>query len=268
MTDTSKIHWIDVHTHLNMLDIPAETAIKSAQAEKVHRVITIGTEPSDWTSVQKLCQNFPHQVQGALGVHPHSAHLFNDKIATLLDKGLDSVGIVACGEIGLDYYYEHSEKSQQKGAFYSQLNLAKAKNLPVEIHTRSAEVDTLDILRSFKGEVRGLLHCFSGSWDLARGALDSGFDISFSGIVTFKKAEDLREVCRKVPLDRLHLETDAPYLAPHPHRGKKNQPALLPHTAQVVADLHKVPLWELSQHTEANYTRLFLSHLDKKTPHV
>ena len=230
--------------------------------------VTIGTEPSDWDKVKGFCQHFPHQVKGALGVHPHSSHLYNDEVEKLLEKGLESTGIVACGEIGLDYYYAHSEKSKQKTAFYSQMSLAKAKNLPVEIHTRSAEEDTLEILSSFKGDVRGLLHCFSDSWALARGALDRGFDISFSGIVTFKKAEDLREVCRKVPLDRLHLETDAPYLAPVPHRGKKNQPSLLPHTAQVVADLHKVSLLELSQNTSANYARLFDSPLDNQSPNL
>ena len=255
---SDKIFWTDVHTHLNMLDIPVETALESARSAGVQQVISIGTEPSDWDKVQGFCRHFPHQVQGALGVHPHSACLYNDEVEKVLEKGLDSLGIVALGEIGLDYYYEHSKRLEQKAAFYRQLSLAKAKNLPVEIHTRSAEEDTLEILSEFKGEVRGLLHCFSGSWPLAREALDIGFDISFSGIVTFKKAEDLREVCRKIPLDRLHLETDAPYLAPQPHRGKKNQPALLPHTAQVVAELHKVSLFQLSQRTEANYKCLFV----------
>ena len=265
-SNTQKTLWTDAHTHLNMLDIPVQTALQVAKDVGVWRVITIGTEPADWGKVKGFCQQFPQQVKGALGLHPHSAHLYNKEVEALLEKGLESQGILACGEIGLDYYYEHSKKDQQKTAFYSQMSLAKAKKLPVEIHTRSAEEDTLAILKAFKGDVRGLLHCFSGSWSLACSALDMGFDISFSGIVTFKKAEELREVCRKVPLDRLHLETDAPYLAPTPHRGKKNQPSLLPCTAKVVAELHKVSLLELSQNTEANYNRLFSSSLDNNSP--
>ena len=250
--------WTDVHTHLNMLDMPVKEVLESAQSHGVTRLVTIGTEPSDWGKVVDFCRHFPHQVKGALGVHPHSAHLYNESVEHVLEKGLSEKGILACGEIGLDYYYEHSKRDKQKEAFHRQLLLAHTKKLPVEIHTRSAEEDTLEVLKSFKGKVRGLLHCFSGSWSLARGALDIGFDISFSGIVTFKNAANLREVCRKVPLDRLHLETDAPYLTPVPHRGKKNQPMFLPHTAQVVADLHKVSLLDLSKQTQKNYARLFV----------
>lgn len=253
-----KEEWTDVHTHLNMLDIPVESAVEEAADVGVERMITIGTEPKDWLEVIHFSKTFP-QVKGALGVHPHSAKLYNDEVEKTLREKLDEAGIIACGEIGLDYYYEYSEKEKQKEAFYRQMLVAKEKKLPVEIHTRSAEEDTITTLKQFSDSVRGLLHCFTGTWSLARSALDLGFNISFSGVITFKKAEELREVCRKVPLDRLHLETDAPYLAPVPQRGKKNKPAWMVHTAQVVADLHKVSLSELSRQTQSNYKNLFMS---------
>ena len=248
--------WTDVHTHLNMLDIPVELAVEEAKRAGVTGMITIGTEPDDWSLVINFSKRF-QQVKGALGLHPHSAKLYNDEIEKQLKKDLDEESIVACGEIGLDYHYEYSEREKQNETFYRQMILAKEKKLPVEIHTRSAEEDTIKMLKQFSGSVRGLLHCFSGTWTLARAALDLGFNISFSGIITFKKAEELREVCQKVPLDRLHLETDAPYLAPVPKRGKQNKPAWVVHTAQVVADLHKVSLEDLSQKTQSNYNDLF-----------
>ena len=249
--------WTDVHTHLNMLDISAELAVEEAVDAGVEQIITIGTEPEDWPEVIRFSKNFP-SVKGALGVHPHSAKLYDDKVEKILREKLNEEEIISCGEIGLDYYYEYSEKEKQKEAFYRQMLLASEKKMPVEIHTRSAEEDTVAVLKQFEGSVRGLLHCFTGTWDLARKALDLGFNISFSGIITFKKAEELREVCRKVPLDRLHLETDAPYLAPVPQRGKKNRPAWVVHTAQVVADLHGISLLELSQKTQNNYRNLFV----------
>ncbi len=239
-----------------MLDMATEVAVEEAERAGVTQMVTIGTESKDWLKVINFSKTFP-QVKGALGMHPHSAKLYNDEVEKVLKEGLDKEEIVACGEIGLDYYYEYSEKEKQKEVFYRQMVLAQEKNKPVEIHTRSAEKDTIKTLKQFSGSVRGLLHCFSGTWSLAKEALDLGFNISFSGIITFKKADDLREVCRKVPLDRLHLETDAPYLAPVPHRGKQNKPAWVVYTAQVVADLHKISLSELSERTQDNYTKLF-----------
>lgn len=249
--------WTDVHTHLNMLEDSVTEVLKEAEQQGVKRVVTIGTEPEDWSEVLRFSKTFP-QVKGALGVHPHSAKIYDDHVEQKLKEDLEREGIIACGEIGLDYYYKYSEKEKQKEVFYRQMLLASEKKLPVEIHTRSAEEDTITILKKFNGSVRGLLHCFTGTWNLASKALDLGFNISFSGIITFKKAEELREVCRKVPLDRLHLETDAPYLAPVPQRGKKNKPAWVVHTAGVVADLHGISLIELSQKTQNNYKNLFI----------
>ncbi len=253
----SNIQWVDVHTHLNMLKIPVEEALKEAEKAGLACLITIGTEPQDWGSVLHWTQQDRTFIKGALGLHPHKAHLFNLETAGQLKKGLRKDGVVACGEIGLDYYYNFCEKNQQKEAFLAQMHLAEELGLPVEIHTRCAEKDTLEVLDKFKGRLKGLLHCFTGTWDMAKRALDRGFDISFSGIVTFKNSSDLKEVCRQVPLDRLHIETDAPYLSPVPYRGKPNQPAHLLETAKVVADLHGLCLQKLSEQTFLNFQKLF-----------
>ncbi len=250
------IEWTDVHTHLNMQDMDAKDVIKEASSVGVTKIITIGTEPYDWQQVLHNAKSFP-QVKGALGVHPQHAVQYNDDVEQVLKTHLTAPSIVACGEIGLDYHYDNIDKKLQQEVFEKQMTLAGDQQLPVEIHTRDAENDTKGILKKFKGQVRGLLHCFTGTWDLAKWALDMGFHISFSGVVTFKNAQEVKEVCQKVPLDCLHLETDAPYLAPVPFRGKKNKPAWLTHTAQGVADLHGVSLEKLSHITQANCNTLF-----------
>jgi TatD DNase family protein len=164
---------------------------------------------------------------------------------------------VAIGETGLDYHYNSSPQDVQIWAFRQQMEIAAELNLPVEIHTRDAETDTQLILREYQGRVRGLLHCFTGTMNLARQALDFGFDISISGVATFKNAHDLRDVVRFVPLDRLHVETDAPFLAPVPVRGQSNEPSFVVHTARLVASLKSVELRVLSQQTADNAARLF-----------
>ena len=247
--------WIDVHTHLHMLKQPIADVLKKAKESDVQKMITIGTQLSDWDLVLESCKKY--SVYGALGCHPHEAHTYTDDIEKQLKKKLQSnKNIIALGEIGLDYYYEHSKKDIQKEVFRKQLSLAQELHLPVEIHTRSAEEDTIAILKEFP-KVKGLLHCFTSSWNMAQQALDIGYNISFSGIITFKNAQELRDACSKVPLDRLHVETDAPYLAPSPHRGRENQPAWMIHTAQVVADLHKVSLDKIKEQTWQNACHLF-----------
>ncbi len=256
--------WTDVHTHLNMLKISAKEAVQNAQNAGVKHIITIGTAPKDWPQVLQLTKTFP-TVKGALGVHPHHAQLYNNEVEQTLAQCLSEKDIIACGEIGLDYYYEHSPKKIQREVFYRQLVLSVEKNLPVEIHTRSAEEDTYSILKEFKGKACGLLHCFTGTWNLAKKALELGFNISFSGIITFKNTTDLRELCQKIPLNRLHLETDAPYLAPVPHRGKPNQPSWLIHTAYVMAHVKQVPIKELSEITQTNFKALFQNKIPLKS---
>ena len=245
--------WIDVHTHLHLLSPPAKDSIETARQNDIVKMITVGTSREDWPQVLEHL----NAVYGALGCHPHEAKHYNDKAEAFLKKSLKTKGIVALGEIGLDYYYKHSEPDVQKTVFRRQMEIAKELNLPVEIHSRSAEKDTIEILNEYRGCVQGLLHCFTGSLDMAKKALDIGYNISFSGIVTFKNSAPLREVCSQVPLHRIHIETDAPYLAPVPHRGKQNQPAWLIHTAGAVGEIHKTPLPELKCRLWKNACELF-----------
>ncbi len=253
----NSLNWIDVHTHLNFLEVTPEEAIAEGKKQGVNRFFTIGTEPEDHDIVLAIAQKHYPEVMCTLGVHPHEAQKFDAKVEAFVLKHAPQKEVVAIGEIGLDYYYSHSPHDIQKQAFRRQLELAEQLGLPVEIHTRDAEDDTLEILRDFRGRVKGIIHCFTGTQKLADGALDLGFDISISGVVTFKKAEELKAVVRTLPLDRIHVETDAPFLAPMPHRGKKNVPAFVVHTAAVVSDLLGVSLEKLSEQTQANARRMF-----------
>lgn len=249
--------WADVHCHLNFLDISPEEAVSEAKKQGVERLITIGTCPDDHPVVLQLVEKFPEEVFGTLGVHPHDAKLYDSETETYLRANLTHPKIVAVGEIGLDYYYDNSPREVQKNAFRSQLQIAVDLNLPVEIHTRDAESDTIEILQEFCGQVKGLIHCFTGTQWLADEALKLGLNISISGVVTFKKADELREVCKSLPLDRIHVETDAPFLAPVPKRGEKNKPEFVVHTADFLAQLRGISVAELSKQTGENTRKLF-----------
>ena len=249
--------WIDIHAHLDMLEDPPEVAVQKARDQGVKKIITIGTEVPDHPLVLGFAEKFPGEVYCTLGIHPHHGSTWNDDVEKSIVTHLNNPSVVAVGEIGLDYYYLQSGKELQQEAFRRQLQLAIDYNLPVEIHTRDAEDDTIEILNEFKGRVQGVIHCFTGTWKLAEKCLDFGYNISMSGVVTFKNANDLREVCKKIPLDRLHVETDAPFLAPVPQRGKKNTPSFVIHTGQFVADLLNVPTEELAYRTTQNAFSLF-----------
>jgi len=249
--------WIDVHTHLNFLkDKSPEQAIEEANAQGVTRFITIGTEPADLPVVMQIAEKHWPVVGCTLGIHPHEGKVYSDEVHARIEANLGRKEVVAVGEIGLDYHYDSSPRDQQRDAFASQLELAHKHQLPIEIHTRDADEDTIEILRKAKPQT-GIIHCFTGTMWLAKNALDLGLDISFSGVITFKNAADLREVVKYVPLDRLHVETDAPFLAPIPMRGKSNVPAYVVHTAQAVADLKGVALDKLQEATRANARRTF-----------
>ena len=260
--------FIDVHVHLDKLKTPFEEALVSAAAAGVTRVITIGTEPGDHPVVLGYAKKYFPQVACTLGIHPHEAERWSEDVndwirsKVLSTDAFESRGIVAVGEIGLDYYDEKGARQNpardvQLKAFRRQMDLAEELGLPVEIHTRDADVDCATVLNEYSGRVRGLLHCFTSSMELAKTAIATGFDISISGVVTFKNAGALRDVVQFLPLDRLHVETDAPFLAPVPMRGKSNVPEFVLHTAQVVADLKGISLAELSLATRANAKRLF-----------
>lgn len=250
--------WIDIHCHLDRLEGGPEAALRLAQQNGVGRLISIGTEPEDLPVVLALAKQFKNEVYCTLGVHPHEGVKYSQAVEDYILKNATEPEVVAVGEIGLDYYYNQSPKKEQIEAFEAQLAIAEKLNLPVEIHTRDAEVDTIEILKKYKGKVNGVIHCFTGTEWLARQSLDVGFNISISGIVTFKNADALRDVVKNViPMDRLHVETDAPFLSPVPMRGKPNTSAYMIHTAKFVADLKGVSLEELRLQTNTNAKNLF-----------
>jgi TatD DNase family protein len=245
-------YFIDMHAHLDRLEHSPEEALRLAKIENIKKIITIGTEPADWPVVLDIAtKNFPY-VACTLGVHPHDGATYSDNAADFIRQKAHRREVVALGEMGLDYYYNHTDREKQHEAFRAQLQLAKELNLPVEIHTRDAEIDTISILNEFKGEVRGLIHCFTGTQWLAEKALDLDFNISISGVVTFKNADDLRKTVQFIPVDRIHVETDAPFLAPVPKRGKKNTPSFMVHTAKLVAELKGLDLLRLAEQTTQN----------------
>ena len=251
-----KKKWIDSHAHIDKLKPGVSEILDSAEKAGVFCILTIGTEREDWDHVISLCKSHP-QIYGTLGLHPHTAKNFNQDSEQFLRESLTLNKIVALGEIGLDYYYKNSDLQTQKEIFEKQLSIAQDFNMPVQIHTREAEEDTAFFLKKFKGRVRGLIHCFTSSYHLAKQALDCGFNISFSGILTFKNAQSLRETCKKIPLDRLHIETDSPFLSPEPYRGRENEPAHVSLVAQQVAQLHSVDGQALSHQLKQNTWDLF-----------
>jgi len=250
--------WVDVHTHLDKLEEGPEQALQMAKAAGIERVITIGTEPTDLPVVLELAEKFSPMVYCTLGIHPHEAGLWDQRVSDFIrEKATPTSRVVALGEMGLDYYYNNSTPQTQKRAFQDQLQLAAELGLPVEIHTRDAEEDTVEILRTMKGKVRGIIHCFTGTKWLAEQCLDLGYDISLSGVLTFKNAQALRDVATFVPMNRIHVETDAPFLAPVPQRGKKNTPAYMIHTAQSLAQLKAISVEELKEQVWKNAKGLF-----------
>ena len=249
---------IDIHAHLDMLEKTPEEVLAEAQEAGVDKIITIGTEPADHPLVLGIAKKLYPKVYCTLGIHPHHGTSWSDAVGDYLCQNLGQKEVVAVGEIGLDYHYNQSPPEEQKLAFRKQLEIASQFKMPVEIHTRDADQDTALILEEFRGKVSGVIHCFTSSPELAKKCLDLGYNISFSGVVTFKNANELRETCKKiVPLDRMHVETDAPFLAPVPMRGKKNTPAYVVHTARFVADLLCLPVEKLVEQTNENARQLF-----------
>jgi TatD DNase family protein len=257
---------IDSHCHLaddayaGDLDAVIERA-KSAGLERAMVILEAGNE-KEATQLHRLGRLWP-QARCAIGVHPHQAQQFSadpQKAATVIaDQVAATPSTRAIGEIGLDYHYDFSPREVQRAVFRAQMRLARRLQFPVVIHTREADDDTLTVLREEGGgEVGGVLHCFTGSRALAEAAVDLGFYISIAGIITFPRAEDLRQtVRRRVPLERLLTETDSPFLTPSPHRGQRNEPANVVRIVAALAELYHVPVEELAAHTVSNFHTLF-----------
>lgn len=240
--------WTDSHCHLQLGD----TTVAEARAAGVERLVCIGTDAEQSTAAIDLAGAHDN-VWATVGLHPHDAKHGVDTIVDLLS----APKVVAVGECGLDYHYDHSPRDVQRDAFAAQLALAAARSLPVVIHTREAWDDTFAILSSTDGPDRVVFHCFTGGPDEARRALDAGAWLSFSGIVTFKNAGDVRAAAALCPLDRLLIETDAPFLAPEPHRGQTNRPALLPFVGAGVAAAKGVDVAAVEAASWENAARVF-----------
>jgi len=249
--------FIDTHCHLDILEsTPEETIIEAKQAG-VQRMVTIAVDEPSLDFVSSTVQEFP-AVYGSVGFHPHDASkLTKSLLQKIRQLAEEQHKLIAIGEIGLDYHYMNSPAEIQQQAFRKQLQLAVELNLPVILHSREAETDTLNILQEFPVPSHGVAHSFTSSIEMARTLVEMGWYLGINGIVTFKNAEDLRKVVRWLPLDRLLLETDSPFLAPIPFRGKPNKPAHIPAIATFIAELREISLEELAQQTTANAQRLF-----------
>jgi TatD DNase family protein len=251
---------VDSHCHLEFPDFAPEidAVVARACAAGVEVCLSIGTKLESFARVREIAGRFDN-VWCSVGIHPHEAEKEPiDSGAPLIALTHDPK-VAGIGETGLDYFYQHSPREAQIRNFRAHIEAARQTGLPLIVHTRDAEDDTIAILREemAAGAFTGELHCFTGSKRLAEVALELGFFISASGIVTFKKSDELRAVFKDIPLDRLLVETDSPYLAPLPYRGKRNEPAFVAHTAAALAALKGVPLEELAQATTHNFFRLF-----------
>ena len=256
------VMFIDSHAHLDSADFDADRpdVIERAKAAGVTRVLAIGsgTGPGTLDCAIKLAAAFDG-LDASIGIHPHEAALATEDDFRLLAELAEHSAVIAWGEIGLDFHYNHSPRDVQRAVFARQLKLAAERRLPVIIHTREAEEETLQVLQENWGqpEIGGILHCYSGSLDLAQAGLEMGFLVSFSGIITFPKAQSVRDVAQQVPMDRLLIETDAPFLAPVPYRGKRNEPSFVVETAKVLAQLKETSIEVIARQTSENYRRLF-----------
>ena len=251
---------IDSHCHLNYAGLAErqDEVLAAARARGIGGFLNISTRQKEWSDVIGVAER-NLDVWATVGVHPHEADSHPDLGAAALVDAADHPRVVAIGECGLDYYYDKSDRAAQRERFQAHIEAARTTGLPLVVHTRDAEQDTAEILTREvgKGGVTGVLHCFTGSADLARKGLDLGFYVSISGIVTFKNAQDLQETAKLVPQDRLLVETDSPFLAPVPHRGQVCEPAYVADTAAFLSDLRDEPLDELASATTANFYRLF-----------
>lgn len=249
---------VDSHCHLDFPDLrdTLPDALALMKANDVRHALCVSVTLEDFPGVLAIAEAHPH-LYASVGVHPDSTDVRDPDVAELVALARHPK-IVAIGETGLDYFRLKGDLEWQRERFRRHIRASRETAKPLIIHTRAAAEDTIRVMREERAdEAGGVMHCFTESWEVARAALDLGFYISFSGIVTFKSATELREVARKVPLDRMLVETDSPYLAPVPHRGKTNQPGYVKHTAEAIAALCGLPFEELASATTDNFFRLF-----------
>lgn len=250
--------FIDSHAHLEMREFDHDRRDAVARAAKagVHRIITVGTTLADCRTAVQLTHEFD-AVYAAIGIHPHDAKGIDEETYRQLKVLAKNDKVVAWGEIGLDFFHQHSPQEIQIQRFQEQLQIAEDIDLPIIIHDRDAHAQTMALLKGWKGKRRGVIHCFSGDVAMAETCLEMGFYLSIAGPVTYPKSETLKEVVRQVPLERLIIETDAPYLAPQPNRGKRNEPAYVVHTARQIAAIKNIDIEEVGRVTAQNTEQLF-----------
>lgn len=251
----------DSHCHIDFPDLYARLpeVLDQMQAQNVSRVLAVSVDIKDWARIQSLIESYPH-IYGSVGTHPDYSEVYEPSVEDLLSM-LQHPKVIATGETGLDYHWTKNEGAVldwQRARFVNHIRAAKLAQKPLIIHTRDSFEDTLRIMRDEgAGEIGGVMHCFTESKEVARAALDQGFYISFSGIVSFKSAKLVHETVQYVPMDRILIETDAPYLAPVPHRGQQNEPAFVPYVAQAVASLRGLRVEQVGEITSANFDRCF-----------
>ncbi|MGC2473297.1 MAG: TatD family hydrolase [Candidatus Sulfotelmatobacter sp.] len=260
--------FVDSHAHLDgkQFDSDREQVIARAREAGVTTMVAIGNGdgPPDLEAGIKLAEQHPF-MYATIGIHPHEARLASDHAYSEMERLAKHPKVIAWGEIGLDYYYDHSPRDTQQQAFTRQMELAAAAKLPIVIHCRPSDNSDNaweDCLRLMQEQwapkgIGGILHCFTGTWSQAKRALDMGFMISFAGNVTFPKAQQIRDAALEVPLDRLLIETDSPYLAPVPHRGKRNEPAFVKETAHKIGELRGLSTEEVGERTSRNFYNFF-----------
>jgi len=253
---TNRVVLIDTHAHLEVIDSISEV-LDRALERGVETVIAVSSDLESSRRSIELSNSF-HTVYSAVGIHPHEASSFNDTVFSQLESLVGEKRVKAIGETGLDYHYLHSTRESQIMSFKNHIVLAIKYDLPLIIHIREAFDDVLNILSELdSSNARGVIHCFTGDYEKAKGFIDLGFFVSFSGIVTFKNADEARDAARRIPLDRMLIETDSPYLAPVPYRGKRNEPAYVVHVAEKIAELRGTSYERIAGITTSNAKELF-----------
>ncbi|MGI6649579.1 MAG: TatD family hydrolase [Bacillota bacterium] len=250
---------IDSHCHLNdpQFQTDQKEVLERAKAMGVEQVVCVGYDLASSLGAEALARQHP-DIYAVIGVHPHDARLVKEQTYSILKRTAQSPRVVAIGETGLDYFRNHSPHDLQQQAFRGHIRLAREVGLPVVIHDRDAHAEVLRIMREEKAaEVGGVIHCFSGSWEMAQECLAMGFYISLAGPVTYNNARRPQEIATQVPLDRLLVETDAPYLSPEPRRGRRNEPGNVRYVAEKIAELRGITVEELGSATTSNARRVF-----------
>lgn len=262
----TKPTFIDSHCHIDLLDLaPYDNNIENLMTaitnNGVSHMLCVSVDLDRWDNMAKLVAPYDN-VSLSVGVHPGAVPANIPAYSESFAPMLTNPKVIAIGETGLDYHYSTEHKLAQQASFITQIDIAKTHRKPLIIHTRDARLDTINILTHENArDIGGILHCFTENWEMAKKGLDLGFYISFSGIITFKNAEELREVVAKTPMDRILIETDAPYLTPVPYRGKPNQPGLVPFVAKTIAEVKGLSIEEVAHISSQNFRTLFHENL-------